>query len=425
MLSGFIEMTLPSNILNMDYLPYIEWIDTQKKPMAAMLAQWVNTNSGSDNMTGLAQQAAALKSAFSVLEPEIREIALKPAARISDGGETVEEPVGKALVMTKHPDALVQVLLLGHMDTVFPENSPFQKAEMLDEKTMRGPGAADMKGGIMVMLKALEALERSPFAGKVGWEVILNPDEELGSPSSEPLIVEAASQKAFCLVFEPSFNDGSIVNKRKGSWNFTVAAKGKAAHAGRDFEKGSNAIVSLSRFILEAEKLTDLSRGITLNFGRVHGGQAANIVADMAVCRCNARVVAGKELARLKTKLHTIIERLNKENSGTLSLFEETERAPKLFDAPHKKLFSHFEACAEELGFTLKFKASGGVCDGNITAKEGLPTIDTLGPVGGNIHTFDEYANLESMGEHAKLTALFLFKLATGEIERENGTDLG
>lgn len=388
------------------------WLENQKEEMIALVEQWANINSSSHNFEGLSQMLDLLTKAFSSLNCHIEQIPLPKRIKIdAKGGQTKEEG-GIAFRAFKHLDAPISVLLGGHMDTVFSKNSPFQKAKRVNADILCGPGVADMKGGLVVLLKALEALENSSSAGKIGWEVIINPDEELGSPGSENLWRESAKKHAFGLLFEPSFPDGSIVIERKGSANFTVIAKGKAAHAGRDFHLGRNAITALSAFILEAEKLNDNEKGITLNIGFIEGGGPVNIVPDLAMCRINVRIKSAFELDMVRKKLHSLIAAANQKDGTILTLYEETARLPKHFDESHQQLYKKIEEAASELNMILSTTASGGVCDGNILSQEGLPNIDTMGVIGGNIHTHEEYLLTDSLVERAKLTAYFLMKVA-------------
>ena len=232
------------------YHQHLEWIGTQQQEMVALLESWASINSGTDNLDGLAKDLAALEQEFYHLGGTMQAIPLPPRIRIDAKGQAVEEPTGNALFISKHPKAPIRILLGGHMDTVYPATSAFQEVSHLDMNTMRGPGVADMKGGLVVLLKALDALEQSPFAGKLGWEVLITPDEEVGSQGSKALWIEGAQRHQLALLFEPAFSDGSLVSARKGSANFTVVAKGKAAHAGRDFHSGRNAISAIVRFIV-------------------------------------------------------------------------------------------------------------------------------------------------------------------------------
>ncbi|MCB1111859.1 MAG: hydrolase [Chlamydiales bacterium] len=399
-----------------NYTPYLQWIDQQEGKILTVLEKWVNTNSGTGNVKGINAMISSLEEAFATLNGTMVRVSLPPKKRINSLGTIVEEAVGDALVISKRPEAPLQIILAGHMDTVYAPDSLFQKMEKINSELIRGPGVADMKGGLAIMLTALQAIERSPYADQIGWDVVINPEEEIGSPCSERLFIEKARNKQLGLVFEPAYMDGAIVSQRKGSFNFTVVSTGKAAHAGRDFHLGRNAITALAKFILKAEALNDLQRGITVNIGHIEGGKATNIVPDLAICRCNVRMVNPQDLTIIKEQLQSIVDEQNDNTGSALEFFEESERGPKPFDAQHEKLFESLKECADELDISLTWKPSGGVCDGNIIAAEGIPTVDTLGAVGENIHTFDECARIDSLTSRAKLTALFLMKLANNEI---------
>jgi len=388
-----------------------------KEPMAELLEAWSNVNSGSDNIKGLARMLGLIKSAFGVLNAKAEVIPIAPRKKIDSQGQIIEIPNGDVLFLKKHPNASIQIFLGGHYDTVYSENHPFQKAERLKNgDILRGPGAADMKGGLIIMLKALEALENSPYAGKVGWEVLINSDEEVGSMNSEHLFRDCAKRAQIGLLFEPSFSDGSLVSERKGSANFTVIAKGKAAHAGRDFHQGRSAIAAIGRFIHDADELNFSGKSVTINFGHIEGGGPVNIVPDLAICRINVRGEKQEALDEATLELHRIVKLENETEGLNLTIVDQSARSPKPFDEKTKHLFESIKTTAAEIGMNIKWQPSGGVCDGNILAAEGVPTIDTLGAIGGNIHTGEEYVNLDSLPHRAQLTAYFLMKLAKGEI---------
>src|SRR5208283_1245581 len=263
-----------------DYLPHLQWIDGQESRMIDLLTGWVNVNSGTQNLPGLNEVLTLLEEEFSKLGGENERITLDPQQLEHSTGTPVQLPLGRALLIRKRPTAAFRVLLCCHMDTVYAADHPFQKAVRVADNILRGPGVTDAKGGLMVMLVALQAFERSPWAEKVGWEVLINPDEEIGSPGSAPLLIQAAKRNHLGLVFEPSLPDGNLVGARKGSGNFTVIARGKAAHAGRNPQLGRNAIDALARFIVGLASLAGSGDGITTNVGYIQGGGPVNVVPD-------------------------------------------------------------------------------------------------------------------------------------------------
>ena len=385
--------------------------------MIDLLTRWANVNSGSHNLPGLNEMLALLEEEFSVLGGETERVELAPQ-QLDDSSDTaVQVSLGRALLIRKRPTAPVRLLLCCHMDSVYPVDHPFQKAVRVADNILKGPGVTDAKGGLMVMLVALQAFERSPWAEKVGWEVLINPDEEIGSPGSAPLLIQAAKRNHLGLVFEPSLPDGNLVGARKGSGNFTAMARGKAAHAGRNPQLGRNAIDALARFIVGLTSLADSGDAITTNVGYIQGGGPVNVVPDLAECRFNVRVTATDDQRAFEEGLKRLSEEINRTDGISLELHGGFTRPPKPLDAKTLKLLEQVAACGRDLGLSLQWRPTGGACDGNNLAAAGLTTIDSLGVTGGDIHSSEEYILLDSLAERAKLTALLLMKLAAGEIQ--------
>lgn len=394
----------------------LDWINGQEAFFVELLKEWSMINSFSDNMPGLAAMHDVLKSYCERLNAKARSVDLKERYRIDAKGSLIAMPHGQALHLVKHEEAKIQILLVGHMDTVYPpasKDSPQEVIPKLNNGRLIGPGVADMKGGLIVMLTALEALERSPYAGKVGWQVIINPDEEVGSVGSIELIESAAKKADFGLVFEPAFSDGAIVSSRKGSLNMTVSSYGKSAHAGRDFDKGRNAIEALAHFILEASTLSCPAKDVTINIAEVMGGSALNVVPDYALCRLNMRACEHEDFDLVACRLTELGQKSYVEGTH-LKLHLHNRRPPKPFTESSKELFSHYEACAKEEGLILTSRPSGGVCDGNILAENGLAVLDSLGVVGGDLHTAQEYMFVDSLVQRSRMAARLLMGFACG-----------
>ncbi|MBF0277381.1 MAG: hydrolase [SAR324 cluster bacterium] len=399
-------------------LPELDWIETQYEEMCRLLQQWVLINSGSMNLAGLAEMSRSLQAAFGRLEGEMQEIALPAKTEIDSHGDPVDLPLGKALLIQKRPEAARQVFLGGHMDTVFAADHPFQKIERLDENRLNGPGVADLKGGLVVILKALEAFERSSHADQIGWKVLINPDEEIGSFGSAPLFEEMAKKSHLGLIFEPAMDDqGTLAAERKGSGSFTAVVRGKAAHAGRAFGQGRNAVAALAELIVRIHAFNRKNPRIILNVGHIEGGGAINIVPDLAICRFNVRTHSEEDEGWVWQELNELAEEFNQRDGFFLSWHGEFNRKPKLLSKKNRALFEALAACGKELEIPIQWKSTGGCCDGNNLAAAGLPNIDTLGVRGGKIHSDQEYILLDSLTERARLTALLLMKLSAGEID--------
>jgi glutamate carboxypeptidase len=382
--------------------------------MTELVTQWANVNSGSRNIAGLDTMLGILDEAFRVLGGTREIVAFEPVDLVTAEGDFVREHLGKALRIRKRPEAAKQVFLGIHYDTVFPPSHPFQQCERLDDVTLRGPGVADAKGGLVIMLKALEALEQSPWAEDLGWDVLINPDEELGSAGSGSLLADMAKHKILGLIFEPSFPDGTFVASRKGTGNFAAEFHGRAAHAGRNITGGRNAINAMAEFILALNAEVAQEPGIIANVASVRGGGPINVVPDLARCGFNIRVESMKDRTRAESIIAAVTAQINEHDGLSAQIFGRMMRPPKPLDAQTLHWFETLSQCGKELGIPIAWKPSGGASDGNILAAAGLPTIDSLGAKGNNLHSSDEYLIVPSLTERAKLTALMLMKVASG-----------
>lgn len=403
------------------YIPYLDGIAADEAANVATLLELAAINSGSQNLAGLARMCERLATLFAPLGGDVEILELPTYQVVNRQGELEERALGRALRIRKRPDAPLKVFLGGHMDTVFGADHPFQDSRWLDENTLNGPGVADLKGGLLVMRSALMALERSPWAANIGWEILINPDEEIGSPGSAPLLLEAAKRNHLGLVYEPSLPDGSLAGARKGSGNFSVVVRGRAAHAGRDHAAGRNAIRLLADFITAIDDLNGKRADVTINVGFVEGGGPVNIVPDLAVGKFNVRIARPEDEAWFLGEADRILAELNRREGYSLALHGHFNRKPKILSPGNVRLFEVLRDCGNELGFALSWKPTGGCCDGNNLAAAGLPNVDNLGVRGGKIHSADEFMLRDSLTERARLSALLMMKLASGELAWTRG----
>jgi glutamate carboxypeptidase len=313
-----------------------------------------------------------------------------------------------------------RILIAGHLDTVHDPAGPFQHlAVSSDGTTATGPGAADMKGGLLIAVHALEALAESGF--EFNWTVLLNSDEETGSFHSFRALQNAAREHEAGLVVEPALPGGGLVVERMGSGQFMVEAFGRAAHVGRDFEKGISAVNALAEAMVRLARLSDPPRGLIVNIGPLRGGTATNVVAEHAACWGNVRY-ASMDLAReLEKRLEALaappppVSRPEPPSDrARLVVHHMFSRPVKPLTPAVQALANAARAVAESLGQPLPFGRTGGVCDGNILHGAGLPTIDTLGVRGGNLHRNDEFIEVASLVERCRLLAVLLMRLAEG-----------
>ncbi len=308
------------------------------------------------------------------------------------------------------PDAPVQLLLTGHMDTVFAADHPFQSLKWLEPGVLNGPGTADMKAGIAVILAALSALEASPLAERVGYDVMINSDEETGSHASAALIAELARGKTAALTYEPALPDGTLAGARPGSGNFSVLIHGRSAHAGRNPEDGRNALLAAADLALRLNALK--SPDLKVNPAKIDGGGPNNVVPDQAILRVNMRPMTPDAMAAAEAALRDAISAIQRDHDVHCHLYGGFNRPPKPLDAAATRLFELVRDCGAALGLSIGWNATGGVCDGNNIAACGIPVVDTMGPRGGAIHSSDEFLIVDSLAERAQLSALTLMKIA-------------
>lgn len=390
----------------------IEQID-----QAAMLAQaqaWSAVNTGTANLPGLATQANLLAEAFSALPGDVQLSDPAPVTGIDACGAEFGKPHGQHLVLRVRPGAARRLLFTGHMDTVFPADHPFQAQEWLDEVTLNGPGLADMKGGIAVMLHALLALETSGTAEKIGYDVLINADEETGSLSSSALIEELARGKYAALTYEPSaLPDGTLAHARGGTGNYSLIVKGKSAHAGRNPQDGRNAIVAAAALTVGLKGLE--TPDCPVNPAKIEGGAANNVVPDNAVLRFNIRPKEPSAGDRFEAGLQALMGEIRQSHEVSVELHGGVPRPPKPVDRQAQKLFDLVRNCGAVLGQDIGWQSTGGVCDGNNIAACGVPVVDTMGVRGGAIHSPQEFMIVPSLKERAALSALVLSRLASGD----------
>jgi glutamate carboxypeptidase len=385
-----------------------------QEPMLDQVRAWAAINSGSRNLEGLAAMASIYADAFAELPGGVELREPKPVLAMAADGSLGDVAHGRNLHVRVRPEAPVQLLLTGHMDTVFGVDHPFQQVGWIEDgAVLGGPGVADMKGGIAVMLAALKAVEASPAAGRIGYEVVINSDEEVGSPGSAALIAEAALGKQAALTYEPSaLPDGTLAGERPGSGNFSFAIHGRSAHAGRNPEEGRNAILAAADLAMRLAKAR--APGLSVNPARIEGGGPNNVVPDLAVLRVNLRPRTLADQKRAQAQIEAAVAMVAAEHEVRIESHGGFGRPPKPLDPAAEPLFRLVARCGADLGQQIGWRATGGVCDGNNIAACGVPVVDTMGVRGGAIHSADEYLIVESLAERARLSILAMIRLAGG-----------
>lgn len=376
-----------------------------------LVERWVAVNSGTRNVAGVEATGALLADHFSALPGHLAMVEPNPVDAVRADGVVEAIDHGRHLHLTVRPQAPVQMLFTGHMDTVFPIDHPFQIATWREDGALNAPGAADMKGGLALMLAALEAVEASPLAAQFGYEVVINSDEETGSFSSAALIERAARGKVAALTYEPALPDGTLAGARGGTGNFSIIVWGKSAHAGRNPDDGRNAILAAAAIALKLAEAR--APTLSVNPARIDGGGPNNVVPDLAILRVNFRPHCAAEIERARAAIDDAVAQVARDHDVRIDVHGGFNRPPKPIDAQAERLFHLVRDVGAALGQPIAWKATGGVCDGNNIAACGVPVIDTMGARGGAIHSPQEFLIPESLGERAALSAATIIRIIT------------
>ncbi len=304
-----------------------------------------------------------------------------------------------------------EFLIAGHLDTVHDPKGSFRSLSIAaDGKTATGPGCVDMKGGLVIAMGALEALEE--VGEKVNWTLMLNSDEETGSYSSAPAIRSEAARVAkgggLGVALEPATADGGLVTERAGSAQFMIDVRGRAAHVGRDVAAGVSAVNELAAVILDISRLSSPVDGVIVNIGPIEGGSATNVVPDRARAWGNVRFVTPEQFDRFERQVRVLTG--TRPSGAIVALEVNVGRPAKPATVESAAFAERIRAAAADLGQPLPFSRTAGVCDGNLMQAAGLPTLDTLGVRGGGLHTLQEWIELSSLVERCQLLAVVLMR---------------
>lgn len=367
--------------------------------MRAALRELVEVNSFTQHVDGGARVGELLAA-------QLRGAGLEVSVLPSESGRFAPHIVARtpAAIRKGAPD----VVLVGHLDTVFPPGTFEGYRE--EGELARGPGVLDMKGGLVLAIEALAAVLATVGAGAPAVAFAIVSDEEVGSPEGRPIIQRAAQGASAALVFEAGRAGDAIITRRKGTGSFTARARGVSAHAGAAHEKGKNAIWALARFVDEAQRLTDYTRGITVNVGKFTGGQSKNTVPDEAEALADfrfERVADGEDVMRA---LADAALRASSSVPGTsIELQGGIGRVPLERTDESAALFLEYAACARRAGLgDSEAPLIGGGSDASSTAALGIPSIDGLGPRGAGFHTRDERIEVATLVPKALALAFFL-----------------
>jgi len=411
----------PAKTLDKKEQELVKFLDGQKEEMVALLKNIVEINSGSRNAPGI-------DSVGGILSGRLTKLGFKEEF-ISAKADTVEI-AGERKIRTSGPHRILRkagkgkkILLMGHLDTVFEPVSDFLKFSRFSETSRDstvGPGVADMKGGLVVIVFTLEALNQTGLLKDKDITVFFNGDEETGSKTSKQRIFEEAKKADYCLNFEEGRDVpyGGIVVARKGTAGATITCYGRAAHAGNQHYLGINALVELSQKLVELSKLSDYKRGITVSPGVIDLGPFAksNRVPDFARAEVDFRYLDPADTSYLRSRVEEICQKVYLRNPWTgeaaqTELNFEFNFPPMQPDTARYRWAGEVLSLACLLNVPAGVKGSAGGADASIAALAGCLTLDALGPVGGATHTTDEWVHLNTLPDRAKLTALILSRI--------------
>lgn len=303
------------------------------------------------------------------------------------------------------PAEKCDVMFLGHMDTVFPEGEAGRRPFAVDGGRATGPGVSDMKGGLLVALYVIETLHHAGLLDRLAVRVCFNGDEEVGSAASRPWIESRARQSRRVFVFEPCRPGHRFVLNRKGGGSFRITAQGIAAHAGVEPEKGANAAVEIAHQVLAVQRFNDdAPAGVSAHVTVVRGGEKTNIIPDAALAKVDVRVARRDQIAGIESFFRSLPDH-GRVPGVDLSVDGGIGRPPMEADADTMQLWQLFEDAAGKIGMTIDAITTGGCSDGNFSSALDIPTIDGMGPIGGNAHRTDEFVDLSSVAPQIALIA--------------------
>lgn len=374
------------------------YLESKKQEMYELLERLVNTDSGTYNKKGV-------DAVGNILIEKFEEIGM-------DVKIHSEQKLGNHLEIKASSDSDPKILIIAHMDTVFPKGEakkrPFQ---VIGHKAL-GPGVNDEKASHVQVLYALKALMEAGSDAYKNVHIIFNSDEEIGSPSSKPLIKQVAENKQYSIVVECARPNGGIVTERKGVGHFTLYVKGKSAHAGVEPELGRSAIEEISHKILKLQQLNNYDEGISVNVGLVKGGTSTNTIPSVARADIDVRYKHEDQASEIVRKITEISQ--EEHVSGTFTKLKgDMSRPPMQKTNETEQLINVIHEAAADLDMSIREVSSGGGSDASFTASEGIPTVDGMGPMGEFSHSEkEEYTDLKTFPQYTALLAKTIEKLS-------------
>lgn len=374
-------------------------------------------NSGTANVEGTAEVQDGLRERFESLGMMCSVTPSTDGKRVDGHGEVHPISYGPVLRASFRPEQKRRVLILGHADTVFGEDSSFQHVRR-DGDLLRGPGVTDMKGGLVMLTRAIRSIQRHDLAPKLGIDVLVNSDEEVGSFGSSPTFGDAASKatSGVALVLEPRLPDGTHAGARPASANIDLVITGTAAHAGRALAEGRNSVIAASELSVFADHLTGKRPNLGVNVAAISGGGPLNAVPHLCVVRLNLRSPQTEDLEWALAEIDKFSRQVDESRAVSTVRHGGIHRPAKPWTERARALAEMVTEVNTSVGLPTGFTDTGGVCDGNNLTAEGLAVVDTLGVSGAGIHTEDEHTPTSTWPEHVAMLTSLIHEIATNEL---------
>ena len=356
----------------------------------------VNIDSGSKCLEGVAKVGEYFAEKFTAMDWSVKR-------------HNLDSAIAPCFEISNTDKECFDILLAGHIDTVFPIGTVSERPFTTKDGMAYGPGIVDMKSCLLSAYYVLKKLQAENKLQDISVCLALNSEEEIGSKRARPWLERLASKSRFVFVLEPARANGDLVLMRKGLGRYNIEFHGVAAHAGVDPQNGVSAIGELGHWITTLQGLTDIPAGLTVNVGTVLGGTTANVVADYAKAEVDFRFVAGKQIEKIENEVSSLLAHAET-SKVKVNVIGGVNRPPMIPMEKTEKLCRLTEVIGSSIGIDIKWAQTGGGSDGNFSAALGVPTIDGLGPIGGGTHSVNEYLIIDSIEQRMRLLSELIVK---------------
>lgn len=375
----------------------MEYLKNNLDSMLNFIEKLVNIDSGSGHKSGI---------------DKIGHILIEEYKEMGFSIEIKENKQNGNNIIVKHKDAeKPEILLIAHMDTVFPVGTALERPFTIKNGLAFGPGVADMKASQVTLLYAIKYLYEKNNNAFKNVIIILNGDEEIGSPTSRKLIEDISKRVNYALVMEPARKDGSIVSSRRGGGRYILNVHGKSAHSGVAPEEGRSAIEELAHKTIKLNHLSDHENGISVSVGIIEGGDAVNMIPNSATGYVDVRVQNEEQSLEVSREIVSICSIPDVEGT-TINLEGGITRPPMELDEKNQKLLTLIKEVGNSFGLTVTDTHTGGGSDASFPSHMGVATVDGVGPIGGKLHNEGEYLEIDSLAERCFLLAKTIEKLS-------------